>query len=143
MFPSLGNFSDIFLFDSDDSDSGSGGEEEGGDNPLSTLKEKLGELTNAHDLMEKNCHQVTKLLSELEEGSSSRSTAAKTKEKLTLFKLTSAALVKVGCSGNEVYSCCLQVSLVPPSWPRSPKSSWCKLTAQTGGGLEHCSMNTH
>ena len=84
----------------DDSDSGSGGEEEGGDNPLSALKEKLGELTNAHDLMEKNCHQVAKLVSDLEEGSS-RSTAAKTKEKLTLFKLTSAALVKVGCGGNE------------------------------------------
>ena len=85
----------------DDSDSGSGGEEEGGDNPLSALQEKLGELTNAHDLMEKNSHQVAKLLSELEEGSN-RSTAVKTKEKLTLFKLTSAALVKVGYSDNKI-----------------------------------------
>ena len=44
--------------------------------------------------MEKNSHQVTKLLSELEEGLG-RSAAVKAKEKLTLFKLTSSALVKV------------------------------------------------
>ena len=64
--------------------------------------------------MEKNSHQVAKLLSDLEEGSS-RSTAAKTKEKLTLFKLTSAALVKVGGSGNEIcvvfFMCYLSHSL--------------------------------
>ena len=44
--------------------------------------------------MEKNSHQVTKLLSELEEGLG-RSAAVKAKDKLTLFKLTSSALVKV------------------------------------------------
>lgn len=78
----------------DDSDGGSGDEEEGGDNPLSALKEKLEELSNAQDLMEKNCHQITKLLSDLEDGLG-RSAAAKAKEKLRLFKLTSADLVKV------------------------------------------------
>lgn len=82
------------LITADDSDSGTGDEEEGGDNPLSTLKEKLDELNNAHDLMEKNCHQISKLLSDLEEGMG-RNAAVKAKEKLTLFKLTSAALVKV------------------------------------------------
>ena len=44
--------------------------------------------------MEKNSHQLTKLLSDVEEGYG-RSAAAKAKEKLALFKLTSAALVKV------------------------------------------------
>lgn len=80
---------------SDDSDSASGDEEEGGgDNPLSSLKEKLEEVSNAQELMEKNSHQLLKLLSDLEEGHG-RSAAAKAKEKLALFKLTSAALVKV------------------------------------------------
>ena len=96
----------------DDSDSASGDEDEGGgDNPLSALKEKLEEVNNAQELMEKNSHQLIKLLSDLEEGHG-RSAAAKAKEKLALFKLTSAALVKVcytvlvviNCvCGNQVY----------------------------------------
>ena len=50
--------------------------------------------------MEKNCNQISKLVSDLEDGLG-RSTSPKAKEKLTLFKLTSAALVKVSLSLTE------------------------------------------
>ena len=89
----------------DDSDGGTGDEDEGGDNPLSTLEEKLDELTNAHDLMEKNCHQINKFLSDLEDGMG-RNAAVKAKEKLTLFKLTSAALVKVSEGYKDIQCKC-------------------------------------
>lgn len=50
--------------------------------------------------MEKNSHQLTKVLSDLEEGHG-RSVASKAKEKLTLFKLTSADLMKVSVAYLE------------------------------------------
>lgn len=54
--------------------------------------------------MEKNCHQISKLLSDLEEGMG-RNAAVKAKEKLMLFKLTSAALVKVGGTDCTIVLC--------------------------------------
>lgn len=57
-------------------------------------------MSNAQDLMEKNSHQLTKVLSDLEEGHG-RSVASKAKEKLTLFKLTSADLMKVSVAYLE------------------------------------------
>ena len=64
------------------------------DNPLATLQLKLKQLTTAYDLVLKNSHQLSKLSSELESVSGS-SKAAKPTEKFALFKLTSAAMVKV------------------------------------------------
>ena len=52
-------------------------------------------MNNAQELMEKNSHQLVKLLSDLEEGHGRSGAAKAAKEKLALFKLTSAALVKV------------------------------------------------
>ena len=90
----------------DDSDSASGDEDEGGgDNPLSALKEKLDEVSNAQELMEKNSHQLLKFLSDLEEGHGRSAAAKAAKEKLTLFKLTSAALVKVCDTETVVVNC--------------------------------------
>ena len=64
---------------------GSGGPQE---SLLSTLQDKLKELTTAYDLMVKNSHQLSKFTSELESGGNSR-------EKIALLKITSAAMVKV------------------------------------------------
>ena len=64
------------------------------DNPLATLQEKLKELNTAYELVVKNSHQLTKFASELESGAN-KPNAGKPMEKLTLLKITAAAIVKV------------------------------------------------
>ena len=86
-----------FLF-ADESESESELEEDGGstgDQPLKTMEEKLRDLNTAHDLVVKNSHQLMRLIAEVEEGGLVKPNCAKLKEKLTLFKLTTTAMVKV------------------------------------------------
>ena len=86
-----------FLF-ADESESESEREEDGGgtgDQPLKTMEEKLHDLNTAHDLVVKNSHQLMRLITEVEEGGLVKPNCAKLKEKLTLFKLTTTAMVKV------------------------------------------------
>ena len=87
----------LFLF-ADESESESELEEDGGgggDPPLKTMEEKLRDLNTAHDLVVKNSHQLMRLITEVEEGGVGKPNCAKLKEKLTLFKLTTTAMVKV------------------------------------------------
>ena len=87
----------LFLF-ADESESESELEEDGGgggDPPLKTMEEKLRDLNTAHDLVVKNSHQLMRLITEGEEGGVGKPNCAKLKEKLTLFKLTTTAMVKV------------------------------------------------
>ena len=87
----------LFLFP-DESESESELEEDGGgggDPPLKTMEEKLRDLNTAHDLVVKNSHQLMRLITEVEEGGVVKPNCAKLKEKLTLFKLTTTAMVKV------------------------------------------------
>ena len=81
----------------DDSENESDMEEEsgGGEHPLLTMQEKLHELNTAHDLVVKNSHQLMRQISEVEEGGLLKANGSKLKEKLTLFKLTTSAMVKV------------------------------------------------
>ena len=91
----------------DDGVGGGGGGGGGGtvaDNPLASLKEKLRELSTAHDLVVKNCHQVMKLIPTevVEEGGGgggggrgNGGGSSKLKEKLTMFKITANAMAKV------------------------------------------------
>ena len=90
----------------EEGDDGVGGGGGGGgtvaDNPLASLKEKLRELSTAHDLVVKNCHQVMKLIPTevVEEGGGGGGRGnggggSKLKEKLTMFKITANAMAKV------------------------------------------------
>ena len=85
------------LLFADESESESELEEDGGaaEQPLKTMDEKLRELNTAHDLVVKNSHQLIRLITEVEEGALVKPNFAKLKEKLTLFKLTTTAMVKV------------------------------------------------
>lgn len=67
----------------------------GGEHPLLIMQEKLHELNTAHDLVVKNSHQLMRQISEVEEGGLLKANGSKLKEKLTLFKLTTSAMVKV------------------------------------------------
>ena len=99
----------IPLLFADESESESELEEDGGaaDQPLKTMDEKLRELNTAHDLVVKNSHQLIRLITEVEEGALVKPNFAKLKEKLTLFKLTTTAMVKV---------CLLQNLINTPLW---------------------------
>lgn len=61
------------------------------ENLLTTLQDKLKELTAAYELVVKNSHQFSKFAGELE----SVGSAAKAKERVALLKITSTAVVKV------------------------------------------------
>ena len=67
------------------------------ENLLTTLQDKLKELTAAYELVVKNSHQFTKFAGELESGGN----AAKAKEKVALLKITSIAVVKVRDGGGK------------------------------------------
>ncbi len=72
------------------------------DNPLATLQEKLKELNTAYELVVKN---MTKFASELESGAS-KPNAGKPMEKITLLKITSAAVVKVSWPALALRAAC-------------------------------------
>ena len=79
--------------DTEDESGGGGGAGGGGSNedPLTSLHDKLKELTTAHDIVVKNHNQLTKVIGDLEEGGG----RGKVKEQLALFKLTAVGIVKV------------------------------------------------
>jgi len=60
------------------------------EDPLTSLHDKLKELTTAHDIVVKNHNQLTKTIGEREE----RGSSGKTTEQLALFKLTAAGMGK-------------------------------------------------
>ena len=78
----------------DDSD---GGEDEEQDQPLDQMKDKLRELTEAHDLVLKHGHTMLRQLSDIEGDQLAAGTMTKVKEKIAMFKLTTGAMMKVSC----------------------------------------------
>jgi len=76
----------------DDSD---GGEDEEQEQPLDQLKDKLRELTEAHDLVLKHGHTMLRQLSDIEGDQLVVGTMTKVKEKIAMFKLTTGAMMTV------------------------------------------------
>ena len=65
------------------------------DNPLTSLQQKLGGLSEAYDLVVKNSSQLLKFAGEWEGGEVADGETAKPKEKFALFKITAEAMLKV------------------------------------------------
>lgn len=87
--------------ESEDESEGTAGAGAAVDDPLAALQEKLKELSTAYELVVKNSHQLSKLTTELESGSSKGASAGtKPKEKFALLKLTLGAMVKVSKSAR-------------------------------------------
>ena len=86
---------------SDDSDDG---EDEEQDQPLELMKDKLRELTEAHDLVLKHGHTMLRQLSDVENDQLAAGTMSKVKEKVAMFKLTTGAMMKV-CLTLCLYMC--------------------------------------
>ena len=119
------------LLFADESESESELEEDGGaaDQPLKTMDEKLRELNTAHDLVVKNSHQLIRLITEVEEGALVKPNFAKLKEKLTLFKLTTTAMVKVCLLASLLHAKLDQHTTVVNDgyYPLCPQSSYRQL----------------
>ena len=68
-------------------------EEKEEDDPLIDLKDKLSDLSTAHNIVQSRHHDLVKAISDFESGKDK--SGVKLKEKAAIFKISSDALTKV------------------------------------------------
>ncbi len=82
-------------------------EEKSDEDPLTELKDKLSELSTAHNMIQSRHHELMRAVNELEAGKDKN--GAKLREKAALFKITSDAMIRVS---KGTYKECIIVVIV-------------------------------